>query len=503
MQVYQQNKGGNIDTSQLATVHVGSNSDVESYILAEKYPISDYPIGTVHIDTDNESLGIYFRFAEFDWRKVATNTQNYNNFAFKSDLLPMGNIINQNTFINKYFGDITDTTYFKILDVLGFENYLKENRLNNCLRLSPYVCDQNKLYLFKGSQKIEMPFSRSTTKLTKNQFLELSEISSNVPDIQLDDDNKPFINLEPQSTNLWVGSDGTDATYTTPLGEFGFTNINGYTFESIQNVVGKTVSMFFLVKKSDNSAPIIGSSGNASADVVVRLAGSSGVSSQFTTTDLGNGFYLAEVENYAVTGTNTTQVNIQNNSGVDTFISMVQLEELSYSTSYIPTLNGTIETRTQDTSSKSGLSNYINSSEGTFYFYGKALADSSNNRYISLSDDSNNNYIQIRVSNSNVLQVRTFKDGSGLEYISSSLTDTTNYYKCAVVWDNSKLAFFVNGVKIQEKSVDNSYPINTLDTLTFNNALVGSSSNYEGKVKDLRVYTTAYTDSEAIDLTTL
>jgi len=349
----------------------------------------------------------------------------------------------------------------------------------------------------------DLDFSRSTTKNRTNKQGVIEEIGVNVPPLDYSEGGCPVINLEPQSTNLWVGSEGTDATLVSPLGEFGFTNVNGFIYRSNQNVVGKTVSMFFLVKKADNSIPIIGSSGNASADVVVRLAGSSAVSTSFTTTDLGNGFYLAKVENYAVVGANTSQVDIFNNSGVDTFISMVQLEELSYSTSYIETLNGTIETRAKDTSSKTNLSNYINSSEGTLYFYGKALADSNNNRYISLSDNSNDNFIQIRISLSNVLQVRTFKGGSGLETISSSSTDTTNYYKCSVVWTNTKLAFFVNGVKVQEKSVDNSFTPNTLNTLTFNNAEIGSSANYEGKVKELEVYTTAYTDSEAIDLTTI
>tara|TARA_R110002020_G_C16198815_1_gene766089 strand:- start:37 stop:1164 length:1128 start_codon:yes stop_codon:yes gene_type:complete len=348
----------------------------------------------------------------------------------------------------------------------------------------------------------DLDFARTSGATLRNENGVLVDVLPNIPRYNFEDDGCPALLFEPQSTNLWVGSEGTDATLVSPLGEFGFTNINGFTYSSNQNLVGKTVSMFFLAKKADNSAPIIGTSGNASADIVVKLAGSA-VTTQFTTTDLGNGYYLAEVENFAVVGTGVTSVNLKNNSGVDTFISMVQLQELSYSTSYIETLNGTIETRTKDTSSKTNLSNYINSSEGTLYFYGKALADSSNGRYISLSDNSNNNFIQIRISTSNVLQARTFKGGSGLESISSATTNTLNYYKCAIVWDNTKLAFFVNGVKVLEKSVDNSYPVNTLDTLTFNNGLVGGGSNFEGKVKELEVYTTAYTDSEAIDLTTL
>ena len=264
-----------------------------------------------------------------------------------------------------------------------------------------------------------------------------------------------------------------------------------------------TDTMFFLVKKVDNSTPIVDASNNPNADVVVRLAGGSAVSSQFTTIDLGNGFYLAQVENYAVVGTSTSTVNIQNSSGVDTFISMVQLEERSSSTSYIETLNGTIETRTKDIASKTGLSDYINSSEGTVYFHLKGLADSGNSRVISLSDNSGNNFIQLKVVNNQIATGLKINNLVIVDAIIDNSTSILNYYKVAIVWSSTKFAFFVNGSKIGEQLVDASFPNNTLNTFTFNNAVVGGGANYEGKVKELEVYTTEYTDSEAIDLTTL
>ncbi len=44
----------------------------------------------------------------------------------------------------------------------------------------------------------------------------------------------------------------------------------------------------------------------------------------------------------------------------------MQLEKLSYSTSIIPTSGGTV-TRVQETYTKTGISNLINSTEGTFF----------------------------------------------------------------------------------------------------------------------------------------
>ena len=106
------------------------------------------------------------------------------------------------------------------------------------------------------------------------------------------------------------------------------------------------VSIFLLVKKSDNSIPIFESSSTSNADVVVRLGGSSAYSSSFALTDLGNGFYLAKLENQLVTSSGT-DTRFSNNSGVATYISTIQLEESTACTSYIPT-SGAIATRLAD-----------------------------------------------------------------------------------------------------------------------------------------------------------
>ena len=318
-----------------------------------------------------------------------------------------------------------------------------------------------------------------------------------MPRLDYSDGGCPSLLLEPSSTNLWVGSEGTDATLVSPLGEFGFKNINGFTYSSNQDVVGKTVSMFFLVKKSDNSAPIIGVSNNPSSDVIVRLAGSSAVSTSFTTTDLGNGFYLAEIENYAVIGTNTSSVNIQNSSGVDTFISMVQLEELSYSTSYIPTLNGTIETRTQDTASKSGLSNYINSSEGVLYAEIKAFIDDASDLNISINDGSISNTLRIRYNTFGKIQCIFLKGGSTQFTIVDSSTTITQFNKVAVSYKDNDTKLYVNGLEIGS-NILSTYSVN-FSELSLNRG--GGGSSFQGKIKDLRVYTTALTDQELTDLT--
>ena len=111
--------------------------------------------------------------------------------------------------------------------------------------------------------------------------------------------------------------------------------------------------MYFLIKKTDNSEPIIGGGSTPNADIVVRLGGSSGVSDSFTKEDLGNGYWLAKVEDWLVT-TLSTDNRISNNSGVPTFVSMIQLEELPYLTSYIKTVGIPI-TRVADVVTIAGI----------------------------------------------------------------------------------------------------------------------------------------------------
>ena len=174
-----------------------------------------------------------------------------------------------------------------------------------------------------------------------------------------------------------------------------------------------------------------------------------------------------------------------------------QVEELTYATSYIPT-NGTTETRSADSSSKSGLSSYINSSEGVFYLEVAALADDLTNRAITLSDggsgnivslkfDNSSNQIEYDVQSNNVIQV-------GIDRV---LTDTTDFNKIALKFKVNDFALWVNGVEIGSE-LSGETPIGLSEIIFNNNA---GSFPFSGRLKDLRVYTTALTDQELTDLT--
>ena len=171
---------------------------------------------------------------------------------------------------------------------------------------------------------------------------------------------------------------------------------------------------------------------------------------------------------------------------------------VSYSTSYIEAI-GTIETRAADFVSKGNLENYINSQEGVLYLEMSALANNGINKQISLSDGSSltNKIALIYTTTSNQIQAFVRASGSISFNVSVILSDITNYNKIALKYKQNDFSLWVNGVEVATGTSGNT-PIN-LSELDFDNA--GGGDNFQGKVKDLQVYTTALTDQELTDLT--
>tara|TARA_R110000851_G_scaffold320093_1_gene484791 strand:- start:10 stop:810 length:801 start_codon:yes stop_codon:yes gene_type:complete len=215
------------------------------------------------------------------------------------------------------------------------------------IALIPSGYKANKVYSVlptDGTGDFTFTRASSATRIAKSGLRET--VATGIPRLDHTGGGCASLLIEPQSTNLWENSEYSDQSYTTPLGVYGFKDITSAEASNDISLQNKTVSIFLLVKKSDNSIPIFESSSTSNADVVVRLGGSSAYSSSFVLTDLGNGFYLAKLENQLVTSSGT-DTRFSNNSGVATYISTIQLEESTACTSYIPT-SGAIATRLAD-----------------------------------------------------------------------------------------------------------------------------------------------------------
>ena len=182
-----------------------------------------------------------------------------------------------------------------------------------------------------------------------------------------------------------------------------------------------------------------------------------------------------------------------------------QLEQGSYATSYIPT-QGATATRVAEVCIDAGNNQVINSTEGVLFAEIKPITDDYINdagtvisSQFNLSDGNLNNGVNIRFRKT-VLQC-LYYNGSAYEavltYTDISVSET---YKVAFLYKQNDFKMYVNGVLIASDT-NGSIGSFTLDRLTFDNS--NGVNPFYGNVKDLRVYNTALTDQELINLTTI
>jgi hypothetical protein len=194
---------------------------------------------------------------------------------------------------------------------------------------------------------------------------------------------------------------------------------------------------------------------------------------------------------------NNVQIQNQKVGDVDCEIWGAQVEALSYPTSYIPS-NGSQTTRNQETCINATPE--INSEEGTLYFEGSVLANTSTFEVISLSDGSLSNILGLVYRN--VLnQFSAVVKSGGSTSLSKTITlaDATDTIKVAISYKLNDFKFYLNGVLIIADTSGNT-PIG-LNTLNFADGN-GTSNKFFGNTKDLQVYTKALSDAELIKLTT-
>jgi len=177
-----------------------------------------------------------------------------------------------------------------------------------------------------------------------------------------------------------------------------------------------------------------------------------------------------------------------------------QVETLSYPTSLmLPVTEGSTTTRLKDEVSKSGLSSEINSVEGTLFVDIKLNIDTNQN-ILTLGDGSSSNTVSMAFSNP---QVSMYVNSGGVSQSNFVYTfsDITLNNKIAIKYKENNFSYYVNGVKVSEDLSGSTFSLNTLDRLVFN---IGYGPNaLYGKIADLKVYSTALTDSELIALTTI
>ena len=226
--------------------------------------------------------------------------------------------------------------------------------------------------------------------------------------------------------------------------------------------------------------------------------------------DYGNGWYRCSVTGTrtAATGTdsiyfglNTTEADSaytgDGTSGM--YFWGAQLEEGSYSTSYIPTYGASV-TRSEDYSDNAGDSSVFNDTEGVLYLESSWLSNELGTSTIAISDGSTSNRIILGyIGADDDLYCTSIGGGSSPSLMSYDVGDITTNHKIAIKYKANDFAFWVDGVERGTQS-SGTTPVG-LNELNFSSGTGGSK--IFGNMKQILYFPTALTDDELASLTTI
>jgi hypothetical protein len=339
-------------------------------------------------------------------------------------------------------------------------------------------------------------FDRGSTATRVNKDGLIETVGVDEPRIDFLNNTKGHLLLEPSRTNLFSNSNlftswAKEATVT-------LTPNYGISPDGTQNSTR--------MQMSENDSIYVSTTSGLTASVYVK-----GV--QGETIRLSNGSSVI----HTLTG-QWDRIEVYDSGSVSTLMTIntylgatardielfgAQREAGSYATSYIPT-SGSTATRSADSANGAGNSNVINSTEGTLYteIEGFISTDTvEQNRYITLTNGTSNERVALLLGgNPNQLRAIAYSNTQGINLsFTTSLTDVKQFNKLAVKYKSGDYAFFLNGIKIGSSSETSIFTANTLNDISFD--VGGGTQQFRGKVKDLKVYNTALSDSELQALT--
>ena len=364
-------------------------------------------------------------------------------------------------------------------------------------------------YVTSGGSELYMGFNPHSNLIATISSISVKESTkNNLARVDYDGTASSLL-VEPERTNLvtysedfsqtkWTGNpttaDVTVTTNTNPSGASG-------TY-SVENVTGTQLGSFYTITSGvdyTNSFYVRNISGSGA--ITLKDINNSGTA--FTAT--------SEWQKFSVTGTsNSTTGRIYLNvTTVGDIVEVwgAQLEQGSYATSYIPTDGGTV-TRVKDQYSKTGISNLINSEEGSFFVDISALNASPGSQLsISLSGDNSNDRVLIYTGSGGGEWICQFRKDSTTIVTVKRNTTVTNQSKVAVSWKSGKYLMYIDGDKATTYSVGSeteatTFDVGDLKNLQFSPNHNSTSNLFYGKVKQLQVFKTALTDPELVTLTT-
>jgi len=344
----------------------------------------------------------------------------------------------------------------------------------------------------------------------------VQEIKTDTPRIDFTNNTDGHLLLEPQSTNLvpysqdfqqgWSVADATITpnSITSPSGQDNAftltTSASGGTVQETLTISNGNLTFSLFVKKGTTNG------------VRLRIDAATDVNGYF---NINDGTIFSQTDDAKIEVINADWYRVSISASVTSFVKAsiyttdgttsydngavyiwgAQLEQLPYATSYIPT-NGSTVTRDGETCTGAGEAADFNSSEGVLYAEIAALADDISQQ-IGVYGGSSTKQLRIEIANS-VIRAQLY-NGAYQANMSSTQT-VTNFNKIAFKWKVNDFALWINGTEVDTDSSGTTFSAATLDNINFS-AQNGSSSKAQAKVKALRVYKEALSDTDLGTLT--
>jgi hypothetical protein len=370
-------------------------------------------------------------------------------------------------------------------------------------------------------------FTRASNGTFVNKSGLIETAANGVPRIDFSDSTSGALLLEPQRSNLITYSEAFDNSYwikpqasvvsgqSSPSGDTNAFKLVEDTSNNfhwlLQNSVLSTAGTwsYSIFAKAGERDYI--SMGNASSafysffDLQNGTVVSSDVNAVGSIESFSNGWYRCTVKLtttvaqaigvFISTDGSTTNYQGDGTSGV--YIYGAQFEQGSNATSLINT-QGSAVTRVEDSCSQTVPSGIINSSEGVLYAEFE-ISDLSTSLTYPIAIYGTGATIQIYYRPSSQ-SISFLSSVGGVQYLYHSNINPLGLHKVALAYKNNEYSAFADGVLLDRQNSGNVPSPNTLNVLGLKDS---GSSNFSGKVKDVRVYNTALTDAELAALTTI
>ena len=376
-----------------------------------------------------------------------------------------------------------------------------------------------------------LPFSfdraSSATVINKNGLIET--VGGGEPRIDYKDDSKGALLLEPSRSNIlpysedfinaaWAKQNVTinsnqiiapDGTLTADKIIDNSTNsAHRITDGNTTSSSGSFTYSIFLKKGTLTTAQIqvfnSGTASSANVDLVNGTITSDGAGVDHKIENYGNDWFKCSISGTLSNTATTVYLYLKQKPsyiGNEDYLYAwgAQLEQGSYATSYIPTQGSTV-TRVAESCTNGGNEQVINSTEGVLY-YESTYTDGSDYNSISISNTSGTEKCRIWYDNTNLV-FATYVGGVNQTFIGYPISKGITY-KIGIRYKLNDFALFVDGVKATNiiVSLGGVSPANSYNHLSFTSGDIYSP--FYGNIKDLRVYNTALTDQELINLTTI